>query len=82
MNKGKKPGEKRELPGTKSAELLKLRNQYVPRGVFQIAPIFIEKGKGAIVEDVDGHEYIDFSAGISPCYFNSVFYSFSAAVGQ
>jgi 4-aminobutyrate aminotransferase/(S)-3-amino-2-methylpropionate transaminase len=65
MNKAKKPGEKREIPGVKSAELLKLRNQYVPRGVFQIAPVFIEKGKGAIVEDVDGNEYIDFCAGIS-----------------
>jgi len=65
MSKGKKVGEKRDLPGIKSAELLKLRNQYVPKGVFQIAPIFIEKGKGAIVEDVDGNEYIDFCAGIS-----------------
>jgi len=65
MSKGKKVGEKRDLPGTKSAELLELRNQYVPKGVFQIAPIFIEKGKGAIVEDVDGNEYIDFCAGIS-----------------
>ncbi len=65
MDNGKKPGEKRELPGVKSAELLKLRNQYVPRGVFQIAPVFVEKGKGAIVTDVDGHEYIDFCAGIS-----------------
>ena len=65
MEKGKKPGEKRDLPGNRSARLLRLRNQYVPRGVFQIAPIFIEKGKGAIVEDVDGNEYIDFCAGIS-----------------
>jgi len=65
MNRGKKVGEKRELPGLKSAELLKLRNQYIPKGVFQIAPIFIEKGKGAIVEDVDGNEYIDFCTGIS-----------------
>ncbi|MGD1120230.1 MAG: 4-aminobutyrate--2-oxoglutarate transaminase [Dehalococcoidales bacterium] len=65
MNKGKKPGEKRDVPGVKSAELLKLRDQYVPRGVFQIAPVFIEKGRGAIVEDVDGNEYIDFCAGIS-----------------
>jgi 4-aminobutyrate aminotransferase/(S)-3-amino-2-methylpropionate transaminase len=65
MSRGKKPGEKRELPGIKSAGLLKLRNQYVPRGVFQIAPIFIEKGRGATVKDVDGNEYIDFCAGIS-----------------
>jgi 4-aminobutyrate aminotransferase/(S)-3-amino-2-methylpropionate transaminase len=65
ISKGKKPGEKRELPGAKSAELLQLRNQYVPKGVFQIAPIFISKGKGAIIEDIDGNEYIDFCAGIS-----------------
>ncbi len=65
ISKGKKAGEKRELPGAKSAELLQLRNQYVPKGVFQIAPIFINKGKGAIIEDVDGNEYIDFCAGIS-----------------
>jgi 4-aminobutyrate aminotransferase/(S)-3-amino-2-methylpropionate transaminase len=65
MSKGGKPGEKRELPGIKSSELLKLRNQYVPRGVFQISPVFIERGKGAIVKDVDSNEYIDFCAGIS-----------------
>jgi 4-aminobutyrate aminotransferase/(S)-3-amino-2-methylpropionate transaminase len=65
VSKGKKPGEKRELPGTKSAELLNLRNQYVPKGVYHIAPIFIEKAKGAIIEDVDGNEFIDFCAGIS-----------------
>lgn len=53
------------MPGNKSVRLLKLRTQYVPKGVFQIAPIFIEKEKGAIVEDVDGNEYIDFCAGIS-----------------
>ncbi len=65
MSEGKKVGKKRDLPGIKSAELLKLRNQYVPRGVFQIAPIFIENGKGTIVKDIDGNEYIDFCAGIS-----------------
>jgi 4-aminobutyrate aminotransferase/(S)-3-amino-2-methylpropionate transaminase len=65
MNKGKKVGEKRALPGEKSAELLGLRNEYVPRGVFNIAPVFISKGKGALVEDVDGNEYIDFAGGIS-----------------
>jgi 4-aminobutyrate aminotransferase/(S)-3-amino-2-methylpropionate transaminase len=65
MSQGKKPGEKRALPGVKSAELLKIRNQYVPRGVFHVAPIFIYKAKGAIVEDVDGNEFIDFCSGIS-----------------
>ena len=65
MNKGKKAGEERALPGKKSAELLDLRNEYIPKAMFQILPIFIAQGKGAIVEDVDGNEYIDFAAGIA-----------------
>jgi 4-aminobutyrate aminotransferase/(S)-3-amino-2-methylpropionate transaminase len=62
---GKHPGEFRELPGPRSAELLKARNTYVPKGVFQIAPVFIDTANGAIVTDVDGNSYIDFVAGIS-----------------
>jgi len=65
MNKGKKVGEERTLPGEQGERLVRLRNEYVPKGVFQIAPIFISKGKGALIEDVDGNEYIDFAAGIS-----------------
>ena len=65
MNTGKKIGEERALPGEKSAELLGLRNEYIPKALFQIVPIFIARGKGALVEDVDGNEYIDFAAGIA-----------------
>lgn len=65
MNKGKKVGEERALPGEKSAELLALRNEYIPRAMFQILPMFIARGKGALVEDVDGNDYLDFAAGIS-----------------
>jgi 4-aminobutyrate aminotransferase/(S)-3-amino-2-methylpropionate transaminase len=65
MNAGKKVGEKRVLPGEQGVKLLDLRNKYVPKGVFQIAPIFISKGRGALIEDVDGNEYIDFVGGIS-----------------
>jgi len=65
MNKGAKVGERRVLPGEKAKELLSLRNEYVPKGVFQIGPLFISKGKGARVEDVDRNEYIDFAGGIS-----------------
>ena len=65
MNTGAKAGEKRALPGEKAKELLNLRNEYVPKGVFQIGPLFISRGKGAWVEDVDGNEYIDFVGGIA-----------------
>ena len=65
MNKGQKVGEERALPGKKSAELLELRNEYIPKALFQITPIFIAQGKGALVEDVDGNEYLDFTSGIA-----------------
>ena len=65
MNKGQKVGEERALPGKKSAELLELRNEYIPKALFQITPIFIARGKGALVEDVDGNEYLDFTSGIA-----------------
>ncbi|MBN2322180.1 MAG: aspartate aminotransferase family protein [Spirochaetes bacterium] len=68
MSEGKKAGEKRVLPGKKSAKLLHLRKKYIPEAVFQVAPVFIERGKGAIIEDVDGNEYIDFAGGI--CVLN------------
>jgi 4-aminobutyrate aminotransferase / (S)-3-amino-2-methylpropionate transaminase / 5-aminovalerate transaminase len=65
MKKGQLIGEKRDLPGDKSAELLKLRNEYVPRGVSYATPIFIASGKESVIEDVDGNQYLDFASGIS-----------------
>jgi 4-aminobutyrate aminotransferase/(S)-3-amino-2-methylpropionate transaminase len=59
-----------ELPGKvapqgpKTRELLEKRDRYVARGVASVAPIFIENGKGAVVEDIDGNTYLDLYGGI------------------
>ena len=45
-------------------ELLDLRRQHVPVAPYNIAPIFIESAKGALLKDVEGMEYIDFGGGI------------------
>jgi 4-aminobutyrate aminotransferase/(S)-3-amino-2-methylpropionate transaminase len=45
-------------------ELMALRQEHVPRGPFNITPIFVKRAKGAIIEDVAGKEYIDFAGGI------------------
>jgi 4-aminobutyrate aminotransferase/(S)-3-amino-2-methylpropionate transaminase len=45
-------------------ELMALREKHVPRGPFNITPIFVKRAKGAVVEDVEGKEYIDFAGGI------------------
>ena len=40
------------------------RQLAVPRGPFNVAPIFVKSARGAIVEDVDGNTYIDFAGGL------------------
>ena len=45
-------------------ELMKRREAAVPRGAFNVAPVFTERALGAKLWDVDGKEYIDFCGGI------------------
>lgn len=45
-------------------ELMELRKVHVPPGPFNITPIFAKRAKGAVIEDVEGREYIDFAGGI------------------
>lgn len=37
----------------------------MPKGVYNVAPIFVAQAKGSTVIDIDDNEYIDFSGGIS-----------------
>jgi 4-aminobutyrate aminotransferase / (S)-3-amino-2-methylpropionate transaminase / 5-aminovalerate transaminase len=52
------------VPGPKSQELLKLRGKNVPAGVSVNTPVFVERGEGALVEDIDGNVFLDFVGGI------------------
>lgn len=53
-------------PATTStnADLLARRNAAVPRGPFNVAPIFASHARGALLWDVEGREYVDFCGGI------------------
>ena len=60
---------------TKSRELFKAAQDYIPGGVNSpvrafksvgLEPIFIEKAKGSRVYDVDGNEYLDFICSWGP----------------
>jgi len=61
----KKPKIKTEIPGPKAKELLKIKEECVPQGVFNTVPTFIKRGEGAVVEDIDGNIFLDFAAGIA-----------------
>lgn len=51
-------------PGPKSRALLEERHEYVPQGVWLTSPVGIVESKGAVVKDVDGNVYLDFTSGI------------------
>jgi len=52
------------VPGPKGSKLIELRNQYVPNGVGNNTPVFVEKAHGSIIEDVDGNRLLDFAGAI------------------
>ena len=41
-----------------------MREKNVPRGPYNVTPLFAESARGAIIRDVEGTEYIDFAGGI------------------
>ncbi|HEX9665978.1 MAG TPA: 4-aminobutyrate--2-oxoglutarate transaminase [Thermodesulfobacteriota bacterium] len=56
---------KTPIPGPKSKRLIKLREKYVPRGVFNTVPAFIKQAKDALITDIDGNTFIDFASGLA-----------------
>jgi len=54
---------KTEIPGPKSREIAAKKERYVPLAFETLAPFFIAEGKGALVKDVDGNQFIDFTGG-------------------
>ncbi len=53
-----------EVPGPRSVELQKLREELLPRGVGSVLPVFVQRASGATLEDVDGNRFLDFTGGI------------------
>ena len=53
------------MPNKKASKTLKdLRNQVIAQGLSSITPFYVDSAKGAIIRDLEGQEYIDFSGGI------------------
>ncbi|MCK5585407.1 aspartate aminotransferase family protein [Candidatus Bipolaricaulota bacterium] len=52
-----------ELPGPKSAEVFAIKAKYVAAPLETYAPFIIKQAQGAIIEDLDGNLFLDFSGG-------------------
>jgi 4-aminobutyrate aminotransferase len=53
------------LPGPKAQALLDRDAQYVSPSYTRIYPLVVARGSGAVIEDVDGNLFLDFTAGIA-----------------
>jgi 4-aminobutyrate aminotransferase len=54
-----------ELPGPAARELLARDAQYVSPSYTRVYPLVVERGSGAVIQDVDGNLFLDFTAGIA-----------------
>jgi 4-aminobutyrate aminotransferase / (S)-3-amino-2-methylpropionate transaminase / 5-aminovalerate transaminase len=52
------------IPGPESQKWMARRQEAVARGPFHVTPLFVRRAHGALLEDVDGNQLIDFAAGI------------------
>src|SRR6266700_4807768 len=59
------PRIRTSLPGPKAQKVLQGDAQYISPSYTRSYPLVVKRGRGLIVEDVDGNEFLDFSAGIA-----------------
>jgi len=52
-----------KIPGPESLRMAARKEKYVASPVGTLSPFYIAKGSGAVVEDVDGNQFLDFTGG-------------------
>lgn len=52
------------IPGPKAAKLMRLRKENCPEGLSHGCPVFIDRGEGAMFQDIDGNVFLDFAGGL------------------
>lgn len=63
----KKPTIKTRLPGPNARKWIRLDNTVVSPSYTRMYPLVAQKGRGLWITDVDGNEFLDFTAGIAVC---------------
>ncbi len=64
MKKYPFPNIKTELPGPLAKQVIDKDDKYVSPSYTRDYPCVADQGKGAILTDIDGNEFLDFCAGI------------------
>jgi len=53
------------LPGPKAKRVLEADQQYISPSYTRSYPLVAKRGRGCVIEDVDGNTFLDFAAGIA-----------------
>src|SRR5215467_11573357 len=59
------PRIRTKLPGPKAQKILQGDTQYISPSYTRSYPLVAKSGRGTVIEDVDGNEFLDFSSGIA-----------------
>lgn len=59
------PDLRTELPGPQARALLERDQRYTSPSYTRVYPLVCARGSGAVIEDVDGNLFLDFTAGIA-----------------
>ncbi|MBK6799167.1 MAG: acetyl ornithine aminotransferase family protein [Acidobacteria bacterium] len=67
LKNAKLPVIKTELPGPNARNVVAHDDKYISPSYTRPYPLVISRGKGAMIEDVDGNIFLDFNAGVAVC---------------
>lgn len=59
------PKTRTSLPGPNAKRIIAADDRVISPSYTRSYPLVVKRGRGAIIEDVDGNEFLDFSAGIA-----------------
>ena len=63
----KVPDIRTPLPGPRGKALIDKDERFTSPSYTRVYPLAVERGYGAVIEDVDGNRFLDFTAGIAVC---------------
>jgi 4-aminobutyrate aminotransferase len=61
------PWIRTELPGPKARPLIERDDRATSPSYTRVYPLMVARGSGAVIEDIDGNLFLDFTAGIAVC---------------
>jgi 4-aminobutyrate aminotransferase len=66
-SRGHVPNLKTPLPGPRAQAMIEADHQVSSPSYTRVYPLVAARGRGAVIEDVDGNSFLDFTAGIAVC---------------